>query len=160
MRRGNRSPSNTKRQIAALKPIRVELVGDNTAIVSANDAGSPQDLVACGHAPVLDLCWRLITLGVDAGQPIIAYRKSNGRDVECLRIRSVREGADHELNSKGTGFVRRRSQRPEQGGTNHRAAARQRSAHGRLRTGKFLLGRPTGPAVPVRRTQPKTRRLR
>jgi hypothetical protein len=67
--------------------IHGELIGDDRAVALGIQAQS--------SAPVLALCRALVAAGHDPASP--------------LRVRSIGEAADLQVNSKGTGFVRRAS---------------------------------------------------
>jgi len=60
--------------------------------------------LTCNSAsPVLALCRALVEAGHDPATPLEAYR---GKTF-CLRIRSICECAELEINGKGSGFKRR-----------------------------------------------------
>src|SRR5262249_10578513 len=74
-----------------------ELIGDSAATAAG--------ITVTNTAPVLALCRALVDAGVDHGGRLEAYRGK----VLALRVRSISEVARLDINSKGTGFVRRRS---------------------------------------------------
>jgi hypothetical protein len=71
------------------------------AAVRAELIGS-EGFTARANSPVLALCRLLIAAGIDPDRPLNAYRD----DMLALRVRTIGEAADLEINSKGTGFVR------------------------------------------------------
>jgi hypothetical protein len=75
-------------------PLCAELIG--------NDTCSASGMTAKGHAPALALCRQLLAQGVDPDAALTVFR--NG--TLALRVRSIGEAANLEINSKGTGFVR------------------------------------------------------
>ena len=77
--------------------VRAELTGSKTA----HAAG----ITAHGDSPTLVLCRLLVAAGLDPDRPLHAYRG----DMLALRVRSIGEAANLEINSKGTGFVQYRS---------------------------------------------------
>jgi hypothetical protein len=77
--------------------IRAELIGDDRATALGIEARSA--------APVLDLCRKLVAAGHDPVSALHAYR---GATLSFV-VRSIGEAANLEVNSKGTGFVRRAS---------------------------------------------------
>jgi hypothetical protein len=82
-----------------IQALRAELVGSDRCTVDG--------FSAVGAAPVLMLCRMLVDAGFDPRTPLEAWRKGT----LALRVRSIGEAADLEINSKGTGFVRRSSVR-------------------------------------------------
>jgi hypothetical protein len=72
--------------------IRAELTGSDTATALG--------LVAVSSSPVLALCRALLEAGHDAGTLMTCWRG----DVLCLRIRSIGDVADLEINGHGNGF--------------------------------------------------------
>lgn len=79
--------------------LRAELFGSNVcsaAGVTVRDA-----------APVLAICRALVASGHDPTTPLHVYRG----DTLSLRVRFIGEAAKLKINSKGTGFVARRSVR-------------------------------------------------
>jgi len=86
-------PPNSFKPEQTAPPFVAELTGEDTA-------------TACGvrvrsSSPVLALCRSLIAAGLTPDQSLIVYRKGT----EALRIRSIGEASQLEINSKGTGFV-------------------------------------------------------
>jgi hypothetical protein len=80
--------------------IRAELAGSNTC--------SARGITVVAYAPVLEMCRRLVAAGHhNPASRLYAYRG----DVLCLAVRSIGEAARLEINSKGTGLVRRRAVR-------------------------------------------------
>jgi hypothetical protein len=77
--------------------IRAELIGDDQATALGIEARSA--------APLLDLCRKLVAARHDPASALNAYRGAT----LSLIVRSIGEAADLEVNSKGTGFVRRAS---------------------------------------------------
>src|SRR5262245_11680381 len=82
------SPNQTQERL------RAEIVGPTctAAGVTAN-----------GSAPVLALCRQLLAAGLDPDKALDVYRGAT----LALRVRSLRQAAELEINSKGTGFARR-----------------------------------------------------
>jgi hypothetical protein len=86
-------------QNSIVQPLRAELVG--------SDGCTAEGFSAVGAAPVLMLCRKLVEAGFDPRTPLEAWRQGT----LALRARSIGEAAQLEINSKGTGFVRRSSVR-------------------------------------------------
>jgi len=84
------NPSQRLRQA-----IRADLIGSDTCIALG--------LAINSSSPVLALCRALVESGHDPAIALEAYRG----DVLCLRVRSIGEGAELEINGKGSGFKRR-----------------------------------------------------
>ena len=78
----------------ARRVVRAELTGSETACA--------EGIRAHGNSPVLEMCRQLVAAGTDPALSLHAYR----REVLCLRVRTIGEAANLEINSKGTGFVR------------------------------------------------------
>jgi hypothetical protein len=78
-------------------PIRAALVDSKRC--------EAEGIVACGYAPVLDLCHALIRAGHDPKRPLHAYRGVG----LALAVRSIGEGAQLtvEDDSRGTPHLRR-----------------------------------------------------
>jgi hypothetical protein len=76
--------------------IRAELAGD--------DAATANGITVRAYAPVLALCRKLIEAGHDPSLPLEAYRS----EVLALRVRSIGEAAELEINGEGNGFRPRR----------------------------------------------------
>jgi hypothetical protein len=76
--------------------IRAELVGD--------DSCSALGITTHGPSPVLAICSRLVVAGIDPTVPLHAYRS----DVLALTVAAIGQAAQFQINSKGTGFIRRR----------------------------------------------------
>jgi hypothetical protein len=94
------NPSTIRQQdLVGQAVIRAELIGSRTAIAG--------DIVAVAYAPVLELARQLVLAGHDPASRLEAYRGS----MLCLRIRSIGEAAELEINSKGTDLVPRRAVR-------------------------------------------------
>jgi hypothetical protein len=74
------------------------------AEITGSDRCRAAGITAHGHSPVLKVCPALIAAGVEPDRPLFGFR----RDVLCLVVRSLGEAAQIEINSKGSGFVRRR----------------------------------------------------
>ena len=96
------NPSQTLQQAAARGflhvgnwMIRADLIGSDTCIALG--------LTINSSSPVLALCRALVESGHDPATPLEAYRG----DVLCLRVRSIGDGAELEINGKGSGFKRR-----------------------------------------------------
>ena len=68
-----------------------------------SDACTALGLTCNSASPVLALCRALVEAGHDPATPLEAYR---GKTF-CLRIRSICECAELEINGKGSGFKRR-----------------------------------------------------
>jgi hypothetical protein len=79
----------------SLQAIRADLIGSDTCIALG--------LAINSSSPVLALCRALVESGHDPAIALEAYRG----DVLCLRVRSIGEGAELEINGKGSGFKRR-----------------------------------------------------
>lgn len=90
------TPRRRPQVSASSQQIRAELHGSDTCTAEGHTAR--------GHAPVLALCRRLVDAGIDPGRPLHAYRG----DTLCLTIDSIGKAARLEVNSKGTGFIKRR----------------------------------------------------
>src|SRR5215468_2477625 len=88
------NPSQISRQV-----IRAELTGADTC--------TARGITSRSSTPVLAMCRRLIEAGCDPATRLDAYRG----DVLCLRVRSIGEGAQLEINARGTGFIARRAVR-------------------------------------------------
>jgi hypothetical protein len=73
---------------------RAELVG--------SDSCSALGITISSSSPVLALCRKLVQAGYDPTTPLEAYRG----ETLCLRVRSIGEGAQLEINGQGTGFRR------------------------------------------------------
>jgi hypothetical protein len=80
-------------------PIRAELIG--------SDQCSAEGFNARGAAPVLVLCRELIAAGLNPDQALQVYRGAT----LALRVRSIGEAANLEINSKSTGFITHRAVR-------------------------------------------------
>jgi hypothetical protein len=76
--------------------IRGELTGSNLC--------KAVGFTATSAAPVLALCRTVLAAGFDPGQPLEVYRGAT----LALRVRSIGEAAELELNGDATGFRRRR----------------------------------------------------
>lgn len=92
-------PDGPLTQSRGQAPLRAELIGTDTCTVLR--------LSAHGVAPILALCRRLIEAGHDPAVALEVYRGN----VLALAVRSIGEGAELEVNNKGTGFVRSRTVR-------------------------------------------------
>jgi len=92
----NHSSSSAPAQTPSL---RAGLIGSNTCTAAG--------ITAHGNAPVLVLCRRLLAAGLDPDQAMEVYRGAT----LALRVRSIGEAAELEINSKGTAFVARRAVR-------------------------------------------------
>jgi hypothetical protein len=77
---------------SAPKVIHAELRG--------SDCASASWITVRSGNPVLKLCRELIEAGHDPRTPLEAWRC----DVLCLRVRSIGEAANLEINGHGTGF--------------------------------------------------------
>jgi hypothetical protein len=75
--------------------IRADLIG--------SDICAATGITATANAPVLALCRKLIEAGHDPATRLGAYRGAT----LALTVRSIGEVAQLDINSKGTGFVRR-----------------------------------------------------
>jgi len=71
------------------------------------DMATALDITANSSSPVISLCKKLIEAGFDPTSPLECWRG----DVLCVRIRSIGETAEFEINSHGSGFIRRRDRR-------------------------------------------------
>jgi hypothetical protein len=101
---GSKVFSETKRQKRfAQAPIRAELIASNSC--------EADGLIACGYAPVLDLCRELVAAGYDPATPLEAWRG----ETLCLYIRSIGKGAQLTVadDRHGTPRLRRRPGRPQ-----------------------------------------------
>jgi hypothetical protein len=84
-----------RRCVAGLTPVRAELAGSDRCSALGNEVNSTSSVLA--------ICRQLIEAGHDPQTPLEVYRG----DVLCLSVRSIGEGAELEVNSKGNGFSRR-----------------------------------------------------
>ena len=82
-----------QKQNGDARPVRAELIGSDTCLA--------QGIKARGAAPVLLLCRKLVEAGYDPDQPLEAWRGS----ILALRVRSIGDAAEVEINSKGTGLA-------------------------------------------------------
>ena len=57
-----------------------------------------------GKRPILNLCRQLLAAGFDPARPLDVYRGA----MLALRVRSIGEAAELEINSGGSGFIKRR----------------------------------------------------
>ena len=96
-------PENNRQQQFAQAPIRATLIG--------SDRCEAEGIVACGYAPVLDLCRELIEAGHDPERALHAYRSG----VLALAVRSLGDGAELTVadDRHGTPRLRRRQDRPQ-----------------------------------------------
>jgi hypothetical protein len=76
--------------------IRAQLLGNHTC--------SALGITVSSGAPVLALCRKLVEAGHDTSLPLEAWRG----DTLCLRVRSIGESAQLEINGEGNGFRPRR----------------------------------------------------
>lgn len=76
--------------------------GPTRAELSGSDACSALGMAVCSPSPVLELCRALVAAGIAADRPLHAYRG----DVLCLKVRSIGEWAELQVNARGTGFAR------------------------------------------------------
>lgn len=72
-------------------PLRADLVGFDTC--------SALGITVKAHAPVLELCRRLVKAGIDPSTPLEAWRD----DILALRVRSIGEGARLTVKTAGNG---------------------------------------------------------
>ena len=72
------------------------------AELSGSSHSTAAGVTASGYMPILAICRALVRDGIDPTTPMECYRG----DTLALRVRSVGEAANLDLNSKGTGFVR------------------------------------------------------
>jgi len=79
-RRSAEGNSDADQRVTPL-PLRAELIGA--------DCVTALGITATGHAPVLTLCRKLLTVGVTPDQCLEVYRGA----VLALRVRSIGEGA-------------------------------------------------------------------
>jgi len=79
----------------AAQVVRAELVGDTVC--------RAEGVTVCSHTPILELCRGLIRAGINPARGLHCHRDG----VLCVTVRSIGEAAALELNSKGTGFVKR-----------------------------------------------------
>ena len=80
---------------AGIGAIHAALDGDKIAIALG--------ITATSSSPVLALCRTLVDTGHDPATPLEAYRG----DTLALRVRSIGEAAELEINARGTGFIAR-----------------------------------------------------
>jgi Fe2+ transport system protein FeoA len=73
--------------------------------LTGSDEASARGLTVHNSSPVLALCRRLLALGINPQTPVHCYRGPT----LALRIRSIGEAAGLEINSSGTGFIKRRA---------------------------------------------------
>jgi hypothetical protein len=76
------------------------------AELSGSDRCSALGVEFVAASPVLGLCRILVDSGYNPSIPMEAYRG----DTLCLKVRSIGDGANLEINSTGTGFRPRKSQ--------------------------------------------------
>lgn len=93
------SPPPVTAPAATPVTIVAELTGSNQACAFG--------VVGEGHAPVLDLCRKLIGCGVDPNAALRCYRGTTW----ALKVRSIGEAAALEVSQHGTGFVPRHGRR-------------------------------------------------
>jgi hypothetical protein len=76
---------------------------EERALIRATLCGSEEaqalGLTVCSHAPVPELCRRLLSSGHDPDRPLHAYRG----ETLCLRVRSIGEGARLAVKTVGNG---------------------------------------------------------
>jgi hypothetical protein len=106
---------------------------------------------ARGAAPVLALCRKLVEAGINRALAVEAYR----RDILCLRIRSIGEGAGLRVATHGAGFeslpectagppARQKADeasRPLKRGRRHEGGLGATKLQGRSRMGRHTLKR-------------------
>jgi hypothetical protein len=92
-------PISNKSDRSETQPLSAELTGANTCTAGG--------ITARGTAPALILCQQLLAQGLDPDTALAVFR--NG--TLALRIRSIGEAAELEINSKGTGFLPTRAVR-------------------------------------------------
>jgi hypothetical protein len=102
---------NRRSQVhSPVKPIRSEKQpsragnGVIRATLLRSDTASALGINVRAYTPVLELCRALVAAGHDPATGLEAYRG----DILCLKARSIGEAAGLEINSKGTGLIRRR----------------------------------------------------
>lgn len=88
--------------------IRAELTGDDTCTALG--------VTVKTGAPVLALCRALIAAGHNPQATLEAYRRIGGRDMLCLRVRSLAEGAALTAEFTRTGAPTFKRYRPPQRG--------------------------------------------
>jgi hypothetical protein len=94
---------NKRQQQFAQPPIRATLVG--------SDRCEAEGISARGYSSVLDLCRELVAAGLHPASPLEAWR----REILCLRVRSIGEGARLTVadDRHGTPRLRRWRKRPQ-----------------------------------------------
>jgi len=70
------------------------------AVLTDDDTCSALGLTVCSSSPVLALCRKLVKAGHDPSLPLEAWRG----DTLAIRIRSIGEAAQLEVNGEGAGF--------------------------------------------------------
>jgi hypothetical protein len=86
------APNNRPSQDTEQDLIRAELIGTDICTASG--------ITVEANTPVLQLCRKLITAGHNPATRLEAYRGN----VLCLRVRSIGEAAQLEIDGKGCGF--------------------------------------------------------
>ena len=81
-----------------------ELANHIRAELSASNTCAALGIVARGSAPALVLCRQLLAAGVDPDRAMEIFRGAT----LALRVRSISEAAEMEINSKGSGFLKYR----------------------------------------------------
>jgi hypothetical protein len=96
-------PENKRQKQFVQAPIRATLIG--------SDSCEAEGIVACGYAPVFDLCRELVAAGFNPASPLEAWR---GKTL-CLRVRSIGEATRLTVadDRHGTPRLRRRQERPQ-----------------------------------------------
>jgi hypothetical protein len=77
------------------------------AAISGSDTAAAEGVTVTSASPILNLCRQLVDAGFDLARPLLCYR---GQTL-ALSVRTIGEGNELEVNSAGTGFVRRRGLR-------------------------------------------------
>jgi hypothetical protein len=75
------------------------------AYLTGSDVCSAAGITVTANAPVLELCRRLVEVGVAPATPMHVYRGAT----LALIVRTIGEVADLEINGRGTDFQRRRA---------------------------------------------------
>jgi hypothetical protein len=75
--------------------VRADLIGSSTC--------SALGITVTSSSPVLAMCRRLLAAGVDPATRLDVYRGAT----LAVTVRSIAEGANLEIGTKGTSFVRR-----------------------------------------------------
>jgi hypothetical protein len=82
------------------KPAQTQIQDAIHAELSGSETATACGITCRANAPILMLCRHLIEAGHATDRPLEAWRGP----IMCLRVRSIGEGADLEINGGGNGF--------------------------------------------------------